>query len=124
MRTETVGLFHGVNRPDAPENLTDLEKMHLPVITAPEEVRPGDCFDVTVEVGVLLAHPNDRRHFVQHIDLLAGDVFLVRLSLTGQTSLPRMTACLRLEKDLGPLRAVALCNVHGAWEAERPIRVR
>jgi desulfoferrodoxin (superoxide reductase-like protein) len=32
-------LFSQVNRPEDPDNMTDLEKKHLPVIDAPDKAR-------------------------------------------------------------------------------------
>jgi superoxide reductase len=46
-----------VNRPDDPDNMTDLEKKHLSVIDAPDKVGVGEAIRVPVEVGKLLAHP-------------------------------------------------------------------
>ena len=117
-------LFVGVNRPDDPENLSDLEKKHLPVIDAPETVRKGQSFDVTVEVGKLLAHPSDPEHFIEFIDLYADDSFLARLDLTAVTTCPKATLCLSLPHEAEELRAYERCNIHGVWVGTKPIRVR
>lgn len=116
-------LFAGVNRPLDPNNLTDLEKKHLPVITAPDAVRSGETFEVTVEVGKLMPHPNEQDHFISFIDLYAGDRYLARLSLTAGTTCPILKTRVRLTKDVGPLRAFDACNLHGTWESTRDIRV-
>ncbi len=44
-------LFCGVNTPKDIDNMTDLEKKHLPVITAPKSVRKDERFEVMIEVG-------------------------------------------------------------------------
>lgn len=119
----TQSLFAGINKPSDPANLTDLEKRHLPVITAPDTVKAGQLFEVTVEVGKLLEHPNDRGHFVSFIDLYVGPVYLARLSLTGVMLRPILKVCVQLDRDLGPLRAIEVCNIHGAWESMRNIKV-
>jgi len=41
----------GVNVPKDANNLAELEQKHLPVISAPEKVKRGDTFSVTIEVG-------------------------------------------------------------------------
>jgi superoxide reductase len=41
-------LFCGVNMVKDPENMTDLEKKHLPVITATKRVKKGEKFVVKV----------------------------------------------------------------------------
>jgi len=116
-------LLAGVNRPLDPDNLTDLEKKHLPVVTAPDRVKAGEWFDVTVEVGKLMAHPNEQGHFIRFIDLYAGDKYLARLSLATGTTWPVLRTRVRLCKHLGPLRALDVCNLHGAWEGVKTIEV-
>ena len=105
-------------------NLTDLEKKHQPVITAPDRVRVGACFEVTIEVGKLLAHPNENAHFIEFIELYAGHVYLARMDFTAVATCPIMKLCVALPKDLGPLRAFARCNPHGVWGASKPITVK
>ena len=116
-------LLAGVNRPLDPNNLTDLEKKHLPIITAPDRVKAGEWFDVAVEVGKLLEHPNEQGHFIRFIDLYAGDKYLSRLSVAAGTTWPVLKARVRLCKNLGPLRALDVCNLHGAWEGAKDIEV-
>jgi superoxide reductase len=120
---ENTELFTGVNRPQDMQNMTDLEKKHYPVISAPDEVKAGECFEVTVEVGKLKDHPNDRDHFIQLIDLYAGELYLARLDLTAATTCPVLKACVQLEQDVGQLRAFEVCNIHGTWEATKDIKV-
>jgi len=120
---EGTDLFCGINVPDDPDNLTDLEKKHLPVITAPDEVKAGECFEVTVEVGKLLEHPNKRSHFIGFIELYQGDLYLARVDLTPVTTCPVLKVCVSLEKECGPLRAFEWCNLHGTWKATKEIAV-
>ncbi|MFP4056363.1 MAG: class II SORL domain-containing protein [Candidatus Brocadiia bacterium] len=124
MPEETTDLFAQVNKPADPTNLTDLEKKHTPVITAPETVKAGECFEVTVEVGKHLDHPNQTDHFIQFVELYAGHVYLARMHFTAETTCPIMKTCVSLPKDLGPLRAFERCNIHGVWEADKPITVQ
>ena len=118
--TEQRDFFAQVNEPRDLEIITDLEKKHLPVITAPDQVKRGECFEVTVEVGKLLTHPNENAHFIEFIELYAGQIYLARLDFTARTTCPVMKVCVSLDKDLGPLRAFARCNLHGVWEGTRP----
>jgi superoxide reductase len=103
---------------------TDLEKKHIPVITAPDKVKVGECFEVLVEVGKLLQHPNEIGHSIQFIELYAGESYLARLDLTAVRTCPVIKACVSLEKDLGLLRAFERCNLHGVWEAQKAIAVQ
>ncbi len=123
MMTLTPDLFAGVNAPLDPANLTDLEKRHLPVITAPDTVKAGECFDVIVEVGKLLPHPSERAHFIQVIELCAGPVTLARFSPTAVVTTPVLKASIRLSRNLGPLRARGVCNLHGIWESTKDVTV-
>ena len=120
---EQQDLFKGVNHPGDVENLTDLQRKHLPVITAPDQARPGECFEVVLEVGKLLAHPNENAHFIEFVELYAGDVYLARQDFTARTTCPVMKVCVALDTELGPLRAFARCNLHGVWEAVKPISI-
>ncbi len=72
-------LFCGVNVIKDPENMTDLEKKHMPIITAPKSIRKGECFEVTVEVGKLMQHPNEPAHHIEFIELYADHSYLARM---------------------------------------------
>jgi superoxide reductase len=120
---EKKDLFAQVNTPEDTENPTDLEKKHIPIISAPDTVKPGECFEVTVEVGKLLKHPNEPAHFIEFVELYAGHVYLARMHFTAKTTCPTMKTSVALEKDCGPLRAFERCNLHGVWEAQKPISV-
>jgi superoxide reductase len=116
-------LFSGVNSAADPGNLTDLEKKHIPVIDAPDNVRMGECFEVTVEVGKLLAHPNERQHFIGFVELYAGEYYLGRQDFSAVTTCPVAKFCVQLDHPWQQLRAFALCNLHGVWEGSRRIAV-
>ena len=120
---ETRELFSGVNRPADPRNLSDLEKKHIPVIDAPNSVGQGECFAVIVEVGKLLAHPNERSHFIEFIDLYADELFLARVDLTAVNTCPKATLCVALSARAKKLRAYERCNIHGVWVGSAPINV-
>jgi len=121
--TANGGLFVGVNEPADPNNLSDLEKKHLPVLEAPDEVTAGECFEVRVEVGKLLEHPNEHKHHVQFVDLYADDTFLARTDFTAVKTCPKTTFCLALHEPVQELRAYEHCNMHGTWVYRKPINV-
>ncbi len=114
-------LFVGVNEPADPSNLTDLEKKHLPIIDAPDSFKPGECFNVEIEVGKLLAHPNEHGHFIQFIDLYADQTFLARADLTAITSCPKVRFCISIQQPINELRAYDNCNLHGTWVSRKKI---
>jgi superoxide reductase len=113
----------GVNVPKDGNNPTDLEKKHIPVITGPEKVKKDQSFDVTVEVGKLLAHPNEPAHFIEWIELYCGDTFLARISLSGGVSSPKISIPVKLSHAHGPLKVWEKCNLHGLWESTKDIKV-
>jgi len=116
-------IFCGVNAVSDMEMASGLERKHLPIITAPKKVQRQELFEVTVEVGKLLQHPNEPGHFIQFIELYAGDTYLARMDFTAKTTCPVMRVCVTLEHDHGELRAFARCNLHGTWQYETDIQV-
>jgi superoxide reductase len=115
-------IFCGVNVADITQ-ASDLEKKHLPIITALKRVKKNEFFEVTVEVGKLLKHPNEPGHFIQFIELYAGDTYLARMDFTTKTTCPIMKIYVSLDHAHGKLRAFERCNLHGIWEYETDIEV-
>lgn len=113
----------GLNEPKDKGNLTDLEKKHTPVIDAPEKAKKDDAFEVKVEVGKLLAHPNEPGHFIEWVELYSGDTFLGRVQYNGGTSYPNATFKVKISHSHGPLKAWGKCNLHGLWEGTKEISV-
>jgi len=109
----------GVNEPKDRKNPTDLEKKHIPVIEAPDNVKKEETFEVKVEAGKMLEHPNEPAHFIEWIELYCGDTFLGRMSLSGGASFPQAIFKIKLNHAHGPLRAWEKCNLHGSWESTK-----
>lgn len=116
-------LHCGVNVVADAENMTDLEKKHVPVISAPDTVEKGECFEVTVEVGKHLAHPNDYDHFIGFVELYADHTFLGRQDFAPVSTCPVAKFCVQLDHIHGELRAFEFCNIHGTWEGTRDLTV-
>ncbi len=116
-------LFTGVNSPADWQDLSDLEKKHLPIISAPDNVQAGERFEVTVEVGKLLAHPNEPAHFIEFVELYADHAYLARIDFTAQTTFPMVKFCIALCGPITKLHAFARCNIHGVWTSEKDISV-
>ncbi len=113
--------FCGVKSAKDPANATDFEKKHTPVIKAPDSVTKGEFFTVTVEVGKVVPHPNEPGHFIQWIELYSGHTFIARVDLTPVLADATVTIPVRLD-HVHPLRAVARCNLHGAWVGEKDLK--
>ncbi|MEA2037441.1 MAG: desulfoferrodoxin family protein, partial [Nanoarchaeota archaeon] len=59
LKMSEENLFLQINKAKDPNNMNDLEKKHLPVIDCPDSVKKGEPFEITIEVGKLLKHPNE-----------------------------------------------------------------
>ena len=113
----------GVNLPKDAGNLTELEQKHLPVIAAPERVKGGKEFTITVEVGKLKPHPNEPAHFIERLEVYCRDTFLFRTTFSGSLSCPKVSVPVKLSHAHGPLQVWAKCNIHGLWESKKDIKV-
>lgn len=113
----------GLNEPKDKGNLIDLEKKHIPIIDAPEKAKKDEPFEIKVEVGSLLAHPNEPGHFIEWVELYCGDTFLGRIQYSGGTSYPNAIFKVKLSHAHGPLKAWGKCNLHGLWEGTKEISV-
>jgi superoxide reductase len=113
---------------------------HVPVIDAPESVKAGELFDVTVGLGKQVAHPNTVEHHIRWVSLYFqpdGGKFTYQVghfefAAHGESAKApnegpvcthhAVTATLKVQVP-GTLQAVALCNIHGLWESSRQIQV-
>ena len=116
-------LFCGINTVKDPNNMTDLEKKHLPVITAPASVHKGEWFEVIVDVGKLMEHPNEPGHYIEFIELYADHTYLMRIDFVARLTYPVLKAFISLDHSHGQLRAFGHCNLHGTWEGRAEIEV-
>jgi len=113
---------------------------HVPVIEAPDRVRPDEMFDVSVSLGKEVAHPNTTEHHIRWIrvffkpddDRSTYDLGNFEFSAHGESTEgpnegPVHThhgAAFRMRtKKAGTLQAMALCNIHGLWEHERRVEL-
>jgi superoxide reductase len=91
---------------------------HTPRIEAPDVVKRGQWFDVTVTVD----HPSLAEHFVRYVALFKDGVEISRVYFHPVFSQPRVRFTIALDEG-GMLRALAEPTHSAAWEASRPIRV-
>ena len=111
-------LFCGINTAKSIDvaEMSDLEKKHTPVIESPAVVKSGEAFEVTVEVGKHLAHPNENGHFIEWIELYSGDTFLARVDLVPRLVQPKVSFMVALDHQHA-LTAKLRCNLHGVWQS-------
>ncbi|MDM0035767.1 desulfoferrodoxin family protein [Variovorax sp. J22P271] len=101
---------------------TSSDPKHTPKIIAPDSVRRGAWFNVTVSVGVGSMHPSLQEHFVRYIALYKDSVEIARAYLHPVYSAPTVTFTVALDEG-GSLRAVAEPTHSAAWEASKKISV-
>lgn len=95
---------------------------HTPAIKAPDSVKRGQWFEVTVSVGAGDRHPSLAEHFVRYIALYKDSVEISRVYLHPVFSAPQVTFTVALDEG-GMLRALAEPTHSAAWEASRKITV-
>ena len=101
---------------------TSFDQKHTPKIVAPESVKRGEWFTVTVSVGAGGQHPSLYEHFVRYIALYKDTVEIARVYLHPVYSQPTVTLTIALDEG-GLLRAVEEPTHSAAWEASKKIEV-
>ncbi|VAX28254.1 hypothetical protein MNBD_NITROSPIRAE03-542 [hydrothermal vent metagenome] len=116
--------FCGINRPQDPANMTDMEKKHTPVIDCTDTVKSGEPFRVSINVGEM-PHVMDEGHHIQWIDVYSGENFNARIDLTPVFTRPEITVTLLKggKHRTSTLRVIERCNLHGQWEATKEITI-
>ena len=104
-----------------PANMTPHEEKHVPYIEAPDKVKKGEYFQVTVRMGKGIDQPMEPGHFIQYVDLYANYYYLGRVNFTPDTK-AEATMTIKLDESC-TLRAYEFCNLHGMWESSREIIV-
>ena len=95
---------------------------HTPKIVAPDVVKRGQWFDVTVSVGAGGDHPSLSEHYVRYIALYINSAEISRVYLHPVFSFPKVTFTIALDEG-GVLKAVEEPTHSAAWEATKPIKV-
>jgi superoxide reductase len=102
---------------------TGTDPKHTPKIVAPDSVKRGEWFNVTVSVGVGSQHPSLQEHFVRYIALYKDSVEIARAYLHPVYSAPIVTFTIALDES-GTLRAIEEPTHSAAWETSKKIEVR
>ena len=101
---------------------TSYDAKHTPKSVAPDSVKRGEWFNVTVGVGAGGQHPSLSEHFVRYIALYKDTVEIARTYLHPVYSSPTVTFTVALDEG-GSLRAVIEPTHSSAWEASKKIEV-
>jgi superoxide reductase len=108
--------------PEFKEQRKSFDPKHTPKIIAPERVKRGEWFDVTVSVGAESDHPSLSEHFVRYIALYINSAEIARVYLHPVYSFPKVTFTIALDEG-GSLRAVEEPTHSAAWEVAKKIVV-
>jgi superoxide reductase len=95
---------------------------HTPKLTAPDSVKRGQWFDVTISVGAGGEHPSLAEHHVRYVALYKDTAEIARVYLHPVFSAPRVIFTIALDEG-GTLRALAEPTHSAAWEASKQISV-
>lgn len=106
---------------------------HVPAIDAPEVVKAGEKFEVKIQVGKEIEHPNLFEHHIVWIKLYylpegsklpieIGDYDFSAHGETNAFTSSKVITELKLEKS-GKLVSTSYCNIHGLWTSEVDIKV-
>jgi superoxide reductase len=98
------------------------DEKHTPKIEAPDTVKRGQWFEVTVTVGAGSAHPSLGEHFVRYIALYRDSAEIARVYLHPVFSYPKAVFTIALDES-GTLRAIAEPTHSAAWESSKKIVV-
>ncbi|TMA58505.1 MAG: superoxide reductase [Deltaproteobacteria bacterium] len=108
--------------PEYKELRTSFDPKHTPKITAPDSVKRGEWFDVTVNIGAGGEHPSLSEHAIRYIALYINTAEIARVYLHPVYSFPKVTFTIALDEG-GSLRAIAEPNHSAGWEAAKKIAV-
>lgn len=108
--------------PEFKELRSSFDPKHTPKITAPDSVKRGQWFDVTVTIGAGGEHPSLSEHSIRYIALYINTAEIARTYLHPVYSFPKVTFTIALDTG-GSLRAIAEPNHSAGWEASKKIAV-
>jgi len=113
---------------------------HVPVIEAPDKVKKGEFFKVTVTVGKEIAHPNKTEHHISWIEVYfhpEAEKFPYQIgriefwahgaSVQGPDTSSVYThheagLSFKTEKP-GVIYASSYCNIHGLWQNSKELKI-
>jgi len=108
--------------PEFKELRRSYDPLHTPKIIAPNSVKRGQWFDVTVSIGAGNDHPSLSEHAIRYIALYINTAEIARAYLHPVYSFPKVTFTIALDEG-GALRAVAEPNHSAGWEVSKKIAV-
>jgi superoxide reductase len=108
--------------PEFREVRSSFDAKHTPKLVAPDSVKRGQWFEVSVSVGAGGEHPSLSEHHIRYIALYKDSAEIARAYLHPVFSAPKVTFTIAID-DGGSLRALAEPTHSAAWEASKKITV-
>ncbi len=111
---------------EAPQQVISKAETHTPKIEAPDKVKAGEPFKVTITVG-----PHEMRdvHSIRKVEVYIYEegrafnpIHVATVEFGPEYTEPQVTLTLKLKKT-SVLYAISYCNLHGLWEARKKIEV-
>ena len=101
---------------------------HTPHIEAPDGIKAGEEFMVTVIVGKEVPHPSTAEHHIKWVQVFAevegrpyNPIHVATLDLGPAYGEPKVTFSIRLKKT-SKLWVLGYCSLHGLWRTQRVLR--
>jgi superoxide reductase len=108
--------------PEFREVRSSFDAKHTPKLVAPDSVKRGQWFEVSVSVGAGGEHPSLSEHHIRYIALYKDSAEIARAYLHPVFSAPKVTFTIAIDEG-GSLRALAEPTHSAAWEASKKITV-
>ncbi|MFZ7120983.1 MAG: class II SORL domain-containing protein [Eubacteriaceae bacterium] len=99
---------------------------HVPSIQSPNEVKKDQAFEITVNIGKEISHPNTLEHHIKWIKIFFKpennkfpiEIANINFNSHGESQLfTDYYASIQAKiQDSGVIYALSYCNIHGLWE--------
>ncbi|MEB3846986.1 MAG: class II SORL domain-containing protein [Desulfurococcales archaeon] len=111
---------------EAPQQAISKAETHTAKIEAPDTVKKGEAFEITIKVG---PHEMKPQHSIRYAEVWFYEegrpfnpVRVAKIEWEPDYTLPEAKIKLTLQKP-GILYVITYCNLHGLWEARKEIKV-
>jgi superoxide reductase len=113
-----------LNKPEDWDALPDMAKKHVPTVEAPARVKRKDPFTVKVKVGGIdgVEHPNTLGHWINWVDLYAGERMISRFVFAPEMCDGYVATLSVSLNETTTLMVQGFCNLHGVWEG-KPVTI-
>lgn len=111
-----------IRRPKNPKNLSEFEKLHVPVLDMPPVAEDGAIVPATVE---LLEHPMEPDHFIKNVEILFYEDPVVakgKFHFTPQNAVAYLSTQIRLGQS-GQVVCISECSRDGKWIGVAQVKV-